>query len=140
MKDIVDLIGRLFVALIFAYEAFDTIFYYKQTKMMLTEYGVLWRQDLLMGLAIFTLVFGCLLLISGYRIGLGVILLLAYWIPATLIVHDFWTFEEPQKRVEAMIFMKNLAIVGGLLIIWVNGAGRYSIKRLFATTRVRGVN
>jgi putative oxidoreductase len=32
--------------------------------------------------------------------------------------------------------MKNIAITGGLLMVWVNGAGRYSIKRLFATFRV----
>ena len=32
--------------------------------------------------------------------------------------------------------MKNLAVIGGLLIVMVNGSGRYSIKRLLATTHV----
>jgi len=32
--------------------------------------------------------------------------------------------------------MKNLAIMGGLLMVVVNGSGKYSVKRLFATTKV----
>jgi putative oxidoreductase len=65
-------------------------------------------------------------------------LLLCYWIPITFIVHAFWNEPEPARRLESIMFMKNLAIVGGLLMVWANGVGKYSIKRLFATTRVPG--
>jgi len=40
------------------------------------------------------------------------------------------------QRIQAIMFMKNIAIMGGLLMIIVNGSGRYSIKRLLATLKV----
>jgi putative oxidoreductase len=136
MKDIVDLIGRVFLAFIFLYEAYDSIFYYEATKAKMTYYGLSWNQDLLLISVIVVLILGGTLVLLGYRSGFGVTLLLLYWVPVTFIVHSFWNDPEPEKRLQAILFMKNVAIIGGLLIVWVNGSGRYSIRRLFATTKV----
>jgi putative oxidoreductase len=47
---------------------------------------------------------------------------------ATYFFHDFWTFEDAQARQNQMIqFMKNLSLMGGMLFIITNGAGRISI-------------
>lgn len=115
----------------------------------MTNFGLTWNQDLLLLGAIFVLVLGGILLLLGYRSGFGVVLLLMYWVPVTFIVHSFWNdpfdclvniscgdLQEPYRRIQGVLFMKNLAIIGGLLMVWVNGSGRFSIKRLFATTRV----
>ena len=136
MKDILDLIGRILISIIFFYEAYDSIFYYEETKAAMESYGLTWRQDLVLLGSIFCLVMGGLLLLLGYRPGLGAFLILLYWIPVTFIVHSFWNDPPQEQRIEAILFMKNLAIIGGLMLIYVNGSGRYSIKRLFATTRV----
>ena len=136
MKDIIDLIARTFLSFIFLYEAYDSIFYFKKTKEVMTDYGVTWSQDmLLIGVIIFLLIGGVLVL-TGYRVGLGVTMLLIYWIPVTFIVHSWWQYPEEMQRMQAILFMKNVAITGGLLMLLVNGAGRFSIKRLFATTHV----
>ncbi len=149
MKDIVDLIARLFLAFIFLYEAFDSIFYFNKTQQKMIDYGLTWNSDIQLIIAILVLLLGGVLLLIGYRVGLGVILLLAYWVPITFTVHDFWnadptcqvaydclTWTEEYRRIQGIMFMKNLAIIGGLLMVWVNGSGRWSIKRLFATTKV----
>lgn len=138
MKDILDLIGRVFIAFIFLYDAFDSIFYFRETKAAMLEYGLTWNTEMLLYGGIFVLLLGGTLVLIGYRSGLGVTLLLLYWLPATFIVHSFWNDPEPVRRLEAIMFMKNLAITGGLLIVLVNGSGKYSIKRLFATARVPG--
>lgn len=151
MKDIVDLIARIFLAFLFFYEAVDSFLFYNATKDKMTMYGLTWNQDFLLGSAIFLLTIGATLLLLGYRSGLGVILLLLYWIPVTFIVHSFWNDPtdcmidincyEAQlnyRRLQGLLFMKNMTIVGGLLMVWVNGSKRYSIKRLFATTKVPG--
>lgn len=138
MKDIIDLIGRVCLAFIFLYEAFDSIFYFKPTQAKMTEYGLTWNQDLLLYGAIFLLTVGGILVLIGYRSGLGATLLLLYWLPVTFIVHSFWNDPEPERRLEAILFMKNIAIAGGLLIVLVNGSGKFSIKRLFATAKVPG--
>ncbi|MCO6462275.1 MAG: DoxX family protein [Saprospiraceae bacterium] len=136
MKDIVDLIGRILISTIFLYEAYDSIYYFHMTKATMTSYGLTWRQDLLLTGAIILLLLGGLMVLIGYRSSFGAILLLLYYIPVTLIVHSFWNDPVKVQRIQAIMFMKNLAIIGGLLIIIVNGSGRYSVKRLLATLRV----
>lgn len=138
MKDLYDLIGRILIAFIFLYDAFDSIVYFRETKATMAEYGLTWQPDLLLYGGIFLLVLGGVLVLIGYRPALGAGLLLLYWIPVTFIAHSFWNDPEPERRLQAILFMKNLAIAGGLLIILVNGSGKYSIKRLFATARVPG--
>ncbi len=138
MKDIIDLIGRVLLAFMFLFEAYDSIRYFKETKELMTEYGVVWRQDLLLSGTIFLLIFGGTLVLIGYRSSFGSLLLLLYWVPATFIVHSFWNDPVELVREESIHFMKNLALTGGLLIVMVNGSGKYSIKRLFATSRVPG--
>ncbi len=138
MKDITDLIGRVMVAVIFLYEAYDSIFYFKATKETMTAYGLTWQQDLLLYGSIFLLVVGGILLLIGYRSGFGALLLLLYWVPVTFIVHSFWNDPVEQQRIQAILFMKNLGIAGGLLLILTYGSGKYSVRRLFATAHVPG--
>jgi putative oxidoreductase len=138
MRDITDLIGRIFLSAIFIFEAIDTILYFGKTKEVMTENGLTWSQDLLLFGAVFLLVMGGLMVLTGYRSTLGAIMLLIYWVPVTVIVHDFWnTQTNSDLRYHSILFMKNFAIIGGLLMLIGKGSGRYSIRRLFATTRVK---
>ncbi len=137
MRDITDLIGRIFLSAIFIYEAVDSILFFGKTKEVMTEYGLTWNQDFLLCGAIFLLGMGGLMVLFGYRTTLGAMMLLVYWIPVTLIVHDFWNSETNLvMRYDSIFFMKDFAIIGGLLMLVGKGSGRYSIRRLFATTRV----
>ncbi|MBK7871841.1 MAG: DoxX family protein [Saprospiraceae bacterium] len=138
MKNIIDLIGRILLSFIFLYDAYDSIFYFKATKVKMTAYGLTWNQDFLLIAAIFLLILGGLFVLLGYRARFGAILLLLYWIPVTFIVHSYWNDPEPERRLQALLFSKNLAIIGGLLMVWANGTGKYSVRKILATTRVRG--
>lgn len=138
MKDISDLIGRVFLSFIFLYQAYDAIIFSKSTKLMMTEYGITWNQNFLLLSGIGLLVFGGILILIGYRAKFGAFLLLLFWVPVTFVIYSFWNDPFPQNRDNAIQFMKNIAITGGLLMVFVNGAGKYSVKRLFATFRVRG--
>ena len=136
MKDVTDLIARIMISIIFLYEAYDSIYYFNMTKDTMQLYGLTWRQDLLLIGAIILLLLGGLMVLIGYRSSFGSILLLLYYIPVTFIVHSVWNDPIKVQRIQAIMFMKNLAIIGGLLMIIANGSGRYSIKRLLATLRV----
>ena len=138
MKDTTDLIARIFISLIFLFEAYDSIKFFKSTKNSMTEYGITWQQDMLLSVAILFLILGGVLVLIGYRSGFGASLLLIYWIPVTFIVHSWWNDPIEIRREESIEFMKNIAIIGGLLLIVINGSGRFSIRRLFATTIVKG--
>lgn len=136
MRDVTDLIGRIFLSAIFLFEAVDTTLFFGKTKQTMTYYGLTWNQDMMLYGAIFLLTMGGLMVLLGYRSTLGAMMLLLYWVPVTFIVHDFWIYPQPEMRLQSILFMKNIAIIGGLLMLVGKGSGRYSIKRLLATTRV----
>ncbi len=137
MKDIYDLLGRLLIAFFFFVQGIEYLIHFKAMKVQMTEYHITWQQNFWLSGAIFLLIFGSLLVGFGYRIRFGAILLLLFWIPMTLIIHPFWRFQGAAYHSELQIFMANLAITGGLFIIAVHKSGRYAIKKLFATTKVR---
>ncbi|MEL6141174.1 MAG: DoxX family protein [Bacteroidota bacterium] len=137
MKHIFDLLGRILLSFIFLFEAYDYIAYAKANKAAMAGYGITWNQDFLLYAAIFLLVLGGLMVLTGYRMRTGAVLLLLYWVPWTFAVHDFWNAPDSERRIESILFMRNIAITGGLLIAATHTSGRYAIRRLFATTRVK---
>lgn len=121
---------------IFIFESIDSIMYADQTKLTMAQYGIHWKQDFLLYLSITMLTIGALMLLTGYRVRFGVWLLLLYWLPVTFIVYSFWNDPVEVQRLHAIFFMKNMAIAGGLLIIAVNGAGKYSVRRLQTLSKI----
>ncbi len=138
MKNTTDLIARIFIAIMFYYEAFDSFLLFSQTKETMTKYGITWKQDLLLTSIIVFLILGATLVLIGYYSNIGAILLLAYIIPYTVIFYSFWDVPKDVVRIQLINFMKNLAIIGGLLLLIVNKPGKYSIKRLFYVMRLPG--
>lgn len=136
MKHIAELVARILLAGIFIYEAVDTMLFYEETKAKMSAFNLMWQQDILLIVSITVLIIGGILILLGYRVGLGGILILCYWIPVTFIAHSFWTFPKPELRIEALIFMKNIAITGGVMLLMINGSGKISIKRLLRVTRI----
>jgi len=140
LKNILDLVGRILIAFIFLYEAYDAIAFFKVNKSAMTDFGITWNQNLLLYGSIFLLILGGTLILIGYRSSFGAILLLIYWLPLTFILYSWWNDPADVQRLHSLMFMKNMAIAGGLMMLYVNGAGKYSVKRIFATTRVPGVS
>lgn len=136
MKDIADLVGRIFISLIFLYEAYDSIVFFNSTKKTMTEYGMVWQQETLLILSIVGLILGGLFVLFGFQTRFGAGMLLIYYFVVTLVLYSFWNDPYPLRRINAIHFMKNLAIIGGLLIIMVNGSGRYSVRRLLSYTKI----
>jgi putative oxidoreductase len=136
MKDIADLIGRILIAFIFIYEAFDSVLFFENTVTTMREYGLTWYPNVFLTLAIFALLLGGALVLIGYYASFGAFLLLLYYLPMTCIVYSFWNDPAEFQRINSLHFMRNLALCGGLLILIANGAGRYSVKRLIYVMRL----
>lgn len=138
MKDIFDLIGRILLSFIFFFEAYNYFAYETLKKKAMAIYGLTWNQDLFLYGAIFVLFFGALAVLLGYRMRLGAVMLMIYWIPLTFIVHNFWIEETGTDvyRLQSILFMKNIAITGGLLITATHTSGKFRLRRVFATTNV----
>jgi putative oxidoreductase len=59
------------------------------------------------------------------------ILMAAYTLGTSLIEHRYWTMGRADKIAGLENFYKNLAIMGGFLLLFVTGAGKYSIDALY---------
>jgi putative oxidoreductase len=72
---------------------------------------------LLLGAATFLEIFGGLSLLLGWKPRLGAALLFLFLIPTTLIFHNFWALAGAERMDQMTHFLKNLAILGGLLMV-----------------------
>ncbi len=136
MKDWTDLIARFLIAGAFIYEAIDSIIFFQEVKATMRAYRLIWQQDVLLGAAIALMILGGILILIGYRMGLAGVLILCYWVPVTVIVYSFWNDPPETARINAIIFSRNLAIAGGVLLLMIKGSGKYSIKRIERVTRI----
>jgi putative oxidoreductase len=65
----------------------------------------------------------------GYKAKWGAWLLVAFLVPVTLVMHRFWGLTDPQAAMTQMVmFEKNLAMLGGALLITHFGSGPYSLE------------
>ena len=72
---------------------------------------------------------GGLLLIIGWQTRLMAWLLAVFTIVATFAAHRFWEFDAAQVNNQLNHFLKNLAIVGGLLMVASHGPGSASVDK-----------
>jgi putative oxidoreductase len=71
---------------------------------------------------------GGLSILLGYRAKIGAWLIALFLIPVTLMMHKFWTVTDPMMaQVQMIMFMKNVAMLGGALLISQFGAGPLSL-------------
>jgi putative oxidoreductase len=58
------------------------------------------------------------------------VLLALYTLGSALIAHRYWTMKGAKKIESMESFYKNLSIMGGLLLLYIAGAGKYSIDAM----------
>ncbi|MEO0825426.1 MAG: DoxX family protein [Cyanobacteria bacterium J06635_15] len=122
------LIGRTFLAVIFIHTGIAKMMGFAGTQQQIASVGI----PLAALVTVFTIAFeiaGGVSLILGYKARIGAVLLMLFLVPATLVFHN------PIADASQMIqFMKNLAIIGGLLMVVAYGSGPVSLERRVAAT------
>ena len=64
----------------------------------------------------------------GYHARIGAGLLVLFLAPVTIAMHKFWTVSDPMMaRMDQAMFLKNLSMLGGALLIYHFGAGPLSL-------------
>jgi putative oxidoreductase len=80
--------------------------------------------------------FGGLAIVLGLQTRTAALLMAAFTVSATLISHRFWEFQDPAVfKQQTVHFMKNLAILGGFLLLFVQGGGRLSLDSSWRRAR-----
>jgi len=111
-----QLIARILLSGIFLISLLSKITGLESTIQFMSAKGIPLPTLLIWG-AIATELAGALALITGYKMKEAGILLALYLVPTTLIFHNFWTMEGQQFQMQLMSFMKNVSIIGGLLLL-----------------------
>lgn len=71
---------------------------------------------------------GALSILLGYKVKYGAWLIVIFLVPVTVALHKFWGITDPmQQQMQMAMFMKNVALLGGALLLAYFGAGPYSI-------------
>jgi putative oxidoreductase len=122
------LVGRCLLGLIFIVAAWGKIMAYSGTAGYMASKGMP-LVPLLLPLTIL-LELGCgLMLVLGWHARLAAFLLFLFIIPTTVIFHNFWAAPPAQAQNQMNNFLKNLAIMGGMLYVIVYGSGPVSASK-----------
>jgi putative oxidoreductase len=79
-------------------------------------------------------VVGGIALAIGFQARIAALALALFTLLASILFHNFWAMPADQAFVQQLMFMKNLAVAGGLLFVFSLGAGPASVdaRRLAA--------
>ncbi|MDQ5847703.1 MAG: DoxX family protein [Pseudomonadota bacterium] len=73
---------------------------------------------------------GGVLILTGFKTRYASLLMILFVIVATGISHRFWEYAEAARRLQESQFFKNLSIIGGFLLLFVTGSGRFGLDAL----------
>ena len=117
--NVIEIFGRIFLSAIFLISGVGKIFHYEGTIQYMENFNV--PGNLIIPAIIVEILFPILLII-GYQTKFSALVLSLFTLILAVIFHtDF------SNQMQLISFLKNIAIAGGFLIIFVNGAGKYSI-------------
>lgn len=124
--DSVALIARVLLTVMFITSGWGKITGFDGTVGYIASKGMPLPQLMAIGAIVVELGAGLLLLV-GYRARLAALAIFLFLIPATLIFHPYWAVPPEQAMAQQINFMKNVTIMGGMLMVLAFGAGRLSL-------------
>lgn len=124
MDKVIELAGRILLGHIFLLAGINKISAYEGTAGYMEAMGV---PGMLLPLVILLEIVAGLALVIGFKARWAAIALAGFTVLAAILFHaDF------SDQTQMILFMKNWAITGGLLLVYVYGAGEISMDRKLA--------
>ena len=116
---IIEALGRILLSSLFLIEGVRKFFFQEETIMYMEEYGV---PEILFFPSLILEILFPILLIIGYKTRISALIMALFTLTVAIIFHtDF------QNQMELIIFLKDIAIAGGFLVIASNEPKIYSI-------------
>ena len=128
-KDVAALLGRVLLALMFVWAGYGKITGYAGTAGWMASSGMP-MVGLLLPLAILIELGGGIALIVGFKARWVALALAGFTLVASLIFHNFWAMTGDAVMTNTLFFYKNVAVIGGMLMVFAFGPGRFSVDRV----------
>ena len=116
-----DLVGRIFISLVFLSSGFNKIGNYEGTIGWMESFGM---PGIFLIPAIILEVGAPILIIIGYKVKISAALLSLFCIATAVIFHNDFS-----NQMQFISFMKNIALAGGFLFLVINGAKDFSLDK-----------
>lgn len=128
IKQYGPLVGRILLAAIFVWSGLGKLASLAGTAGYIQSAGLPAAQ-LLAVIAIVIEIGGGLLLVLGWKTRWAAAALFVFVLLAGVFFHAFWAAPADQALMQQIQFMKNLAIMGGLLYVVTYGSGPLSLEK-----------
>lgn len=144
------LVARFFISLVFLAGAVNKILHWHESERILHSVLCEWQSNLsffdgihscfaffipltpvLLLVATLMELSGGLSILIGIKERLGAWLLALFLVPTTLIIHQFWFVDGVMREQQLAHFLKNLALLGGLIILILQGTESKPAKSSF---------
>lgn len=127
-NDVVVLFSRVLLMLLFLIFGWEKLTGVDQTVALFTRMGVPFPSVAAI-IAIVAEVGGGIALVLGIFTRPVAVLMAIYTFATAILGHHFWNLSGAERIPAEIDFYKNLCIVGGLFLLYVTGAGRYSLDQ-----------
>jgi len=121
MTNLLDLVARIFISLIFLLSGINKIGNYEGTVGWMETLGM---PGIFLIPAIILEIAAPILIIVGYKVKISAALLSVFCVTTAIIFHSDFS-----DQMQFISFMKNIGLAGGFLFIVVNGAKDFSLDR-----------
>lgn len=127
IKEWGPLVGRVMISTIFLMSGLMKIGNFVGTSGYMAKMGVP-MSDIALAVTIIVEVGGAAMIIVGWNARLGAAALFLWMVPVSLMFHAFWAVPQAEMQTQMAMFMKNLAMMGAMLMIMAYGSGPKSLK------------
>jgi putative oxidoreductase len=121
----VPLLGRLLISTVFIFSGISKVLAFSTMTGFAAAKGMPLPAVAIGGAAVIEIL-GGLAVLTGFQAKVAAWILFVYLIPTTVIFHNFWTLQGADRMDAEGHFLKNLAIMGGLLFLSAFGPGAFS--------------
>lgn len=120
-SSLIELFARIFISSLFIINGIGKILNYDSTIEYMSNYNV---PSFLLIPAITLEIFLPILIIIGYKTRISALILAIFTVSLAMIFHSDFT-----SQIQTISFLKNIAITGGLLLLFAKEPGQISLDR-----------
>lgn len=125
-RDLIILIARVLLMILFVLSGWSKLTGFEGTVGYMTSLGAP-APMLAAAIAVIMEFFVGIVLILGFYARPLAFLFALFVLGTALLGHPFWNMVDPERSANMTQFLKNLSIVGGMLLLAVSGPGRFSL-------------
>ena len=122
------LVGRILLAMMFLLSGISKVTGFEGTVGYISSVGLPLPSLLAVGAMVLEIAAGIALII-GFKTRWAALALALFTIAAAVLFHNYWAMPASEQMMQQIIFMKNIAVTGGLLMLAIAGPGAWSVDR-----------